>query len=45
VGLEGRDAGRMYFCTLDDFARNFDLVEGPPVPEKVVDHRVHGSGV
>lgn len=45
VGLAGRDAGRMYVCTLADWAANFTLVAGPPVPEKVLDHRTEGSGV
>jgi hypothetical protein len=44
-GLTGADAGKAYVCPLEDFIRNFELVMADPVPEKELDHRIHGSGV
>jgi hypothetical protein len=44
-GLGGSEAGKLFHCPLEDFARHFTLLAAPPAPEKVLDHRVQGSGV
>mgnify|MGYP001576463717 CR=1 FL=1 len=56
VGLEGKDEGRTFNCSLHDFAKKFRLVplteaengaEGtsPPMPERIADNSILGSGV
>jgi hypothetical protein len=42
--LTGPDAGRVLAAPLEDWLRNFTEAVGAP-PEKVLDHRVQGSGV